>query len=701
MPQPFLTPNRFAPLQSLQDLDCQTNDSPSQSNSINPPGPRSSRLMTVNHKTCKVISDSMFNGCLYLNKKKTYDLTTHPGSQPQDVLQKINVLKPDHEVKSLIIHNGTNSLVSKSYSKKHLADNIEQLLQSVSKVYPSAKIAYCGLIYRRDVSDEIVILANEEIKSRCKSLGVTFVNSNHWLTKHDLSKGGLHPSRTGASKLHNMILEIFDTLAWRPFPDTSTDQIDNTASTAHLPSLPTETHTTLITDPDNCSTTQPMRPTIIEREGSLFDLPASIPLAHCVAADLRMSKGIASCFKKKFGHHNHLVKQEKTVGSVATLHTKGQLLFYLVTKQFSYQKPCAPDLKMALKELRNFCSFYHIPKVAMPRIGCGLDGMYWPFVKNMISNIFQDSKTQIIIIHLPTPFTSPQHDNDSTTVEVELVQSPPLGDEEPTANEEDKVIISPPLPDETTLVDDKSSNLLPLVFDESTKPEADHASQSPPLADGPKSEEGQVAYLPPLADMEAAKSDEVAQLCPPADEESRSEKDAAPGPALDAILLPSPADQELSSERVNVCQSPLPADKESRSEEDGALGPALAAVQSPSPADHELISESDKVCQSPPPVDEKSRSNEDGAPGPALEAIIAAPSTNEEMLSRVDPTVPAAPQVMGRVIQGDASQAKKKTAAHLREPIGTRSARPNQTVVISTVANNPPFPLRQTRPGIP
>lgn len=43
--------------------------------------------------------------------------------------------------------------------------------------------------------------------------------------------------------------------------------------------------------------------------GDLFSCPGSASLAHCVSADMRMGKGIAVEFKKRYGHVEELKKQ--------------------------------------------------------------------------------------------------------------------------------------------------------------------------------------------------------------------------------------------------------------------------------------------------------------------------------------------------------------------------------------------------------
>src|SRR5436190_5845630 len=53
-----------------------------------------------------------------------------------------------------------------------------------------------------------------------------------------------------------------------------------------------------------------------EEHLDLFKAPTGYSLAHCVAANLRMSRGIASVFRKKFGQLQELQKQKPRVGKI-------------------------------------------------------------------------------------------------------------------------------------------------------------------------------------------------------------------------------------------------------------------------------------------------------------------------------------------------------------------------------------------------
>ncbi|KAJ8949444.1 hypothetical protein NQ318_007545 [Aromia moschata] len=116
-----------------------------------------------------------------------------------------------------------------------------------------------------------------------------------------------------------------------------------------------------------------------EEPRDLFQAPADFCLAHCVAADLRMSRGIALTFKKAFGQLEELRRQRPDVGRVlqitAAKQEKERSVFYLVTKQLSHHKPTYQTVWDTLVELRDMLLSQNISSLAIPKIASGLDGL--------------------------------------------------------------------------------------------------------------------------------------------------------------------------------------------------------------------------------------------------------------------------------------------------------------------------------------
>ena len=137
---------------------------------------------------------------------------------------------------------------------------------------------------------------------------------------------------------------------------------------------------------------------LIEINGNLFNDNNS--LAHCVSKDLAMSKGIATTFKEKFGNVDKLLSQNKNVGECAYLEMDDRMIFYLVTKERYYHKPTYDDLFKSLNQMKQLCIDNDIKKLSMPKIGCGLDGLQWNEVKEIIQDVLKEIDITINIYYL-------------------------------------------------------------------------------------------------------------------------------------------------------------------------------------------------------------------------------------------------------------------------------------------------------------
>src|SRR5947209_1497108 len=117
---------------------------------------------------------------------------------------------------------------------------------------------------------------------------------------------------------------------------------------------------------------------IIEEKGDLFDLDSTWSLAHCVGNDFIMGKGIAVAFRERFGQQDWLIANSKGVGTTLCLQVQDRCIFYLVTKPYSKRsKPTYENIGLALADMVTQARALGVTKIAMPLIGCGLDGKDW------------------------------------------------------------------------------------------------------------------------------------------------------------------------------------------------------------------------------------------------------------------------------------------------------------------------------------
>lgn len=151
-------------------------------------------------------------------------------------------------------------------------------------------------------------------------------------------------------------------------------------------------------------------------EGDLFSCPKDSSLAHCVAADMKMGAGIAVKFKwvmkhldhwqlynfflfsrQLFGQVDKLKSQNQRAGGVAVLKDGQRYIYYLVSKNETYSKPTYQDLSYSLEAMRKHMNENKVSKLAMPRIGCGIDGLQWDKVSDLIKEVFKDESVEITV----------------------------------------------------------------------------------------------------------------------------------------------------------------------------------------------------------------------------------------------------------------------------------------------------------------
>ena len=141
-----------------------------------------------------------------------------------------------------------------------------------------------------------------------------------------------------------------------------------------------------------------------EERRDLFSVDSEYHLAHCISADFAMGKGIAVEFDKKFNlksklkksHPNYLIIWTQIGGDCI----KEDKVFNLITKGRFYEKPTLNNLKNSLKKMKSICLEENILKVAMPKIGCGLDRLNWKDVKQLLFETFQDTDIEIFVCYM-------------------------------------------------------------------------------------------------------------------------------------------------------------------------------------------------------------------------------------------------------------------------------------------------------------
>lgn len=138
-----------------------------------------------------------------------------------------------------------------------------------------------------------------------------------------------------------------------------------------------------------------------EIKGDVFD--AKTNLAHCISADGKMAAGIAKAVVRKFGRkafRERVLEQKGEVGDAVAVPCGAIYVYNLITKEFYYQKPSYETLRKSLVSMRDHAVAGEIETIAMPRIGCGLDCLEWPKVRDIINDVFSGTEIAIKVFSL-------------------------------------------------------------------------------------------------------------------------------------------------------------------------------------------------------------------------------------------------------------------------------------------------------------
>ena len=147
---------------------------------------------------------------------------------------------------------------------------------------------------------------------------------------------------------------------------------------------------------------------LIMKNKDLFEMGEEYYLAHCVSADFALGAGIAIQFQKRFGTKMQLIAQYPNYLSIWDTQFVGRgdciltdhRVFNLVTKRNYWEKPTYVSLYVALNEMKKLVIEHGVKKLAMPKIGCGLDLLEWRNVSGMIKAIFEDIDIEIVVCYL-------------------------------------------------------------------------------------------------------------------------------------------------------------------------------------------------------------------------------------------------------------------------------------------------------------
>ena len=137
-------------------------------------------------------------------------------------------------------------------------------------------------------------------------------------------------------------------------------------------------------------------------------------LAHCISADFGMYGGIVVEFNRRFNMKQRLIQKYKskeqeflTNGpmclpeSCVDEYGNSITVFNLVTKPVVSSFPTYQSLEQSLYSMKELMKVHgERNKLAIPILGCGIDGLDWDIVKTIIQSVFKDTDAEILVCKL-------------------------------------------------------------------------------------------------------------------------------------------------------------------------------------------------------------------------------------------------------------------------------------------------------------
>ena len=157
-----------------------------------------------------------------------------------------------------------------------------------------------------------------------------------------------------------------------------------------------------------------------EVQADLFDYyDKGYYVAQCLSADLVAGAGIAVEFNNRLNMKNKLLKRYPDGAYIKGKDENGisfkrfipqailqDRVFNLITKDRVWEKPTLGNLGLSLSAMRirmtnmKLSDDINVNKIALPLIGCGIDGLEWFRVRELIEKVFGDMDIEIVVCYL-------------------------------------------------------------------------------------------------------------------------------------------------------------------------------------------------------------------------------------------------------------------------------------------------------------
>lgn len=136
-----------------------------------------------------------------------------------------------------------------------------------------------------------------------------------------------------------------------------------------------------------------------EEKMDLFTVPQGYYLANAISGDFAMSVGaITKTFDENYKmaeklEHFHGHSKGNSTGSALLVDN----VFNLIIKNKAHHRARYDVLRECLEDMKQQMEDGLIEKVAMPKIGCGHNGLSWDSVKEILEEIFEETDVEFLV----------------------------------------------------------------------------------------------------------------------------------------------------------------------------------------------------------------------------------------------------------------------------------------------------------------
>lgn len=137
---------------------------------------------------------------------------------------------------------------------------------------------------------------------------------------------------------------------------------------------------------------------INKRLGNILEVPQGYYIAHCISGDFSLGAGLAKAINE-----NYNMAEKLNFFYIHSFNCWKALLvdnvFNLVVKNEIAEKASYDSLKTTLYDMEKQMKYLKINKLAIPKLGCGKEGLVWTQVEKIIKEVFDTySDLEILVV---------------------------------------------------------------------------------------------------------------------------------------------------------------------------------------------------------------------------------------------------------------------------------------------------------------